>query len=168
MPSSRRVKEAAIVVDIATEFDELYEAPPAQCAVPAWHGLPVQVLKYLLVSGVTTGIDYAVLFGLRHALPSGQLAVAVAVAAGYLAGVLVHFHLTRRYIFAPSAFHRVAEFLLVVLIGACGLGLTEGIIYAAMRGFGWPLFLAKSAAVPIVFLWNFSARRWWVYRTTDR
>jgi len=126
--------------------------------------LSAQIAKFTAVSGLSTGVDYAVLLTLHLALPVGQVFVFIAVAAGYLAGILSHFFLSRRFVFTPSAYRPAIEFILVLLIGVTGLGLTEGIVFLGTLGLGWHLLPAKTAAVGIVFGWNFLARRWWVYR----
>ncbi|HEX2950654.1 MAG TPA: GtrA family protein [Armatimonadota bacterium] len=127
----------------------------------------LQTAKFAVVSGISTGTDYVVLGGMLHLLPANARLSILAVAFGYMAGVLMHFCLTRQYVFAPSPHSPRVEFLLVVFIGLIGLGLTEGIVYWGMSYFNLPIFLAKTLAVLLVFGWNFQARRRWVYREPD-
>lgn len=127
--------------------------------------LPVRLAKFAAVSGVSTGVDYAILFGLLAMLPKGHAAMFAAVAAGYLAGVLVHFFLSRRFVFSPSSYVPAAEFSLVVFIGLVGLGLNEAVVFLGVAWLHRSVLLSKTAAVGLGFVWNFCARHWWVYRS---
>jgi len=126
--------------------------------------LPVKLARFAVVSGVSTGVDYVILIALHELLPAGALSLSVAVACGYLAGVVAHFTLARQYVFPPSSFDPAVEFGLVGLIGLVGLGLTEAIVCAGVTWCGLPVLLTKTAAVGLVFGWNFFARHQWVYR----
>jgi len=148
----------------------------------------IRVVRFLFVSTVSTLVDYAILFILNACLAgwaflavvasdvhrmfgisvnSLTIATFLAVAAGYLIGTLVNFVMARRIVFHPSGYHTHIEFVLVAIVAAVGFALTEWITLALNTHQHWNLLLAKTAAVVIVFFWNFFARRLLIYRTTE-
>lgn len=123
------------------------------------------IVRFGLVSTLSTILDYAVLFALLALLPS-QLDIKkhLAVSLGYLLGTLVNFVLARRMVFRPTSYLPHVEFLLVAAVAAIGLGLTDLITIALNERAGLGMFIAKTVAVLIVFFWNFLARRYLIYR----
>ena len=124
----------------------------------------LSIMRFLIVSFISTAVDYAVLFLLYARLPHTAPCSFLAVAAGYLVGTSVNFVLARRMVFQPSRFQMHVEFLLVATVAGIGLALTELITLFLTFHFGWHVLLAKTAAVLIVFCWNFLARRCLIYR----
>jgi putative flippase GtrA len=125
--------------------------------------LRLQIVRFGMVSGFSTVVDYSTLGLLTLLIPSGAAFVSLSVAVAYLAGTTTHFAVSRRLVFRPSRFAKPLEFLLVLTVAVIGLGLTEAITLALNIRLGWNLFLAKSLSVCLVFFWNFLARRHLVY-----
>ena len=123
-----------------------------------------EIVRFAVVSGFTTALDYAILGTLAKVLPHKAVFTMVAVAAGYLVGTIVHFVLSRRFVFKPSSFATHVEFSLVIAVSVVGLVLTEVITLFLHAKFGWDLYMAKTVSVVIVFFWNYLARRHVVYR----
>ncbi|HEY3418438.1 MAG TPA: GtrA family protein [Armatimonadota bacterium] len=123
-----------------------------------------QITRFLLVSTISTAIDYLVLLALAALLPGTMAMKALALAVGYLVGTIINFVLARAWVFTPTRLPVVLEFIFVAIIGAIGLGLTELVSLWIIRHLGWHLLLAKTAAVVIVFFWNYLARRVIIYR----
>lgn len=124
----------------------------------------IAVLRFLFVSTVSTVVDYRVLFLLIACLPKGRLMAFIAVGAGYTIGTVVNFVMARRMVFHPTDYATHVEFIFVAAVAGVGLVLTEWITLTLNEHLHWPLFFAKTAAVVIVFFWNFLARRKLIYR----
>ncbi|MHB9026636.1 MAG: GtrA family protein [Armatimonadota bacterium] len=148
----------------------MLQTPPAttnnrrMSAVDRARRLPM--LRFLVVSTISTIIDYLVLFALVALLPDSTAMTAVAIAVGYLVGTVINFVLARAWVFTPTRMPVSLEFILVAIIGAIGLGLTELVTLWIDTHLGWHLLLAKTAAVVLVFCWNYLARRYLIYRKT--
>lgn len=123
-----------------------------------------QIIQFFLVSVLATLIDYLVLWVLSILLPGGRLYNTIAIAAGYTVGTTVNYVVARRRVFQPSSLHATWEFVLVFLVAFIGLGVTEWITLWLHESWHWHLLIAKTAAVVIVFFWNFFARRRLIYR----
>jgi putative flippase GtrA len=123
-------------------------------------------VRFGLVGGISTLVDATVLFltnlALQPLLPAFW-ASAIPFALGYLCGIVVNFYIARVFVFQPSVHSTRTEFARVFLIGLAALGLTELIGLSLNVGLGLEILLAKAIAIPIVFLWNYFARRWLVY-----
>ncbi|HEY7669055.1 MAG TPA: GtrA family protein [Hyphomicrobium sp.] len=128
----------------------------------AGHHLPrlavmPQLSRYAIVSVLSLALDFAVFLALNGALGLPTLAGV----SGYGCGILLHYHLSRRFVFDTSrslkSGHRMlSEF---VASGLIGLAVTAGVIALATTGFGWSPIIAKVAAAGASFLGVFLIRR---------
>lgn len=121
--------------------------------------------RYFLVSLVALAVDYGLYLGL---LWSGAgLSPMQAAAPAYIAGAVVHYFMSRRFVFPAGWLHRrqLEELSLFMLSGLFGLVLTSGVVWAvaAIPGAGvhWP----KAAAVALSFSATYVVRKYLVFRT---
>lgn len=122
----------------------------------------VQFFRYLFVGGLAFCADAGSLFLMERAGLHYLLAAAVA----FLIGLTVNFLLSKRFIFTEDSKRvgRTGEFVAYGLIGLAGLGITELIMYLFTSVFGVYFMLSKIISTIIVFLWNFGARKLFLYR----
>ena len=133
--------------------------------------------RYLFVGAISTVVDWALLFGaeglLRRMLsPTGAGIAAKYIAAtlGFAAGVTVSFFLSRAFVFKgrqARSQRAWGEFLGHSIIGAVGLGFTEGILWAG-DAIGWHFLCSKAVATVVVLFWNYFARKYLVYRRKEK
>lgn len=121
------------------------------------------MIRYLVVAAVAAAADFGTLYTLSevagvHYAPSAVLAFGV--------GLLVNFLLARTWVFDGTDLHPAAEFGGYAVIGVVGVLLTEAILYAGIDLLGLSLVVSKSAALVIVFAWNYLARKYTIYRKT--
>ncbi len=132
-----------------------------------WRAHIKQVFRFGLVSGFCTLIDFIVLTLLVKVMHHGVASVSIALACGYVMSTVTHFFLARRLVFSPTRLPIGWEFALVFSIAMIGLGLTELIALSLIRHFHLQtlpqIYLAKAAAIVVVFFWNFLARRFFIY-----
>jgi putative flippase GtrA len=128
-----------------------------------------QFVRFGIVGVAATVVDYAVLLTLNKLLHQSEFA---SVAAGYTAGLIVCYIFSIVWVFSHrSVANRRTEFLLFMLIGVIGLGLTElctipchkllnmlpGLVAASTDTIR--LSLAKLVAIIVVFFFNFWSRK---------
>ncbi len=117
--------------------------------------------RFATVGLLTTAIDI-VLFSLL-AVGAGIPAVA-ANTVSYSTGILTSFLLNRFWTFGlsareRSAFHHAFRFGASNLVGLLLSNLIVALFLLVM-----PKVFAKGLSVPLVFIWNYGAARFWVFR----
>ncbi len=113
--------------------------------------------KYLLVSVVALGVDTGLLVALKE---GAALPLWAAVAAGFMAGVLVNYGLSVAFVFHEHRLgNRTVEFLGFLSIGLVGLGVKEAVIESVVALLPLNYKLANIPAVGAAFVFNFAVRR---------
>lgn len=125
----------------------------------------IRWLNYLLASGLALGSDA----GLFLLLLDSGLSPMAASAVGYCAGILVHWLVSSRLVFADGAAargtgERHRQKLLFVGSALIGLAVTMAIVGTA-TAFGLDPRLAKLVAIPVSFQTAYMLRRHIVFRT---
>lgn len=121
------------------------------------HDMLPQLLRYVLVSGLALTLDFSVFLGLNgligHPTFSGV--------CSYGAGIVLHYVLSRRFVFdvrrSPKAAHRL--FVEFVASGIVGLLATAGVIALATGMLGIAPIAAKLLAAAASFIGVFLIRR---------
>ena len=134
----------------------------------------MEFLRYAVVGGIAAVVDMAVnylmLYVILHADKSDKGAVAISVALGFIFGLAVNFLLSNLFVFRRAEQRKkgktVGAFLLYVLVGLIGFGLTEVLTILGTRFIGeagfWYLLLS-CVVKGIVLVWNYIGRKWLVY-----
>ncbi len=149
-----------------------------------------EVFRFLLVGGTATLADYFVFWlmdGVLLPLISTAawwqiVALIIATALGFTAGLLVNWVLSVRFVFRqvqhPERAASKKAFLQFTLIGLVGLAATEvGVLLlvatlpqfslfgaTAVLGTTWAKWLAKAVMTAIVLVWNYIARKVFIFR----
>ena len=122
----------------------------------------VRAARYFVVGGISASVDIGFFFVFAKLLGFNYLAVAT---IGFLIAVPVNYLLSVRFVFTSGArFKPLHELALVYLVSSVGLGLHLTVLYAAIDVLGFELMLSKFIATGSVFLWNFLARNYFVFR----
>ena len=119
--------------------------------------------RYLTASVLALGVDYAVLIGLVYLWGAGGTPSA---AVAYCTGALVHYGLSRRFVFARGWMHTRwwAELGGFLASGLVGLLITVLILHAGSTLLALPIPLSKTFAVGASFLVTYLLRRRLVFR----
>ena len=135
----------------------------------------MEFLRYVLVGGISAVIDmavnYCMLFFILNADKDDTLQVAVSVTAGFVAGIIVNYILSNLFVFISDEQkekgRNVKAFLLYVLVGVIGYGLTVGLTLIGTRLIGeegiWYLIMTCFVK-GIVLIWNYLGRKILVYQ----
>ena len=144
----------------------------------------VQFFRSLFVGGIATVADMLVLILIRELMhvPEG-----IAAIFGFIVGLAVNYIVSTYWVFAKAKVkNRIIDFIGFAVIGIIGLGLTQLIIepFTIEGTFGkgwfvqWQIFgvllpidkyyiVGKVLAVVIVYMWNFFARKFILYRKVE-
>jgi putative flippase GtrA len=121
-----------------------------------------RVAKYFVVGGISACVDIGFFFVFAKLLDFNYLAVAT---VGFLIAVPVNYLLSVRFVFTSGArFRPLEELGLVYLVSAIGLAVHLVVLYVAVDRLFLELMLSKVIATGSVFLWNFLARNYFVFR----
>lgn len=123
---------------------------------------PIQLFRYTFVGGFAFLVDFGSLFLLTelaglHYLISASLAFLLGLATNYTISVLWVFHESR---FSS----RWLEFALFAGIGVIGLGINDVSMGICTEWLGVHYLLSKLVSTVIVYLWNFFARKYLLFR----
>ena len=144
----------------------------------------IQFFRSVFVGGVATVADIGVLILFRELL---HLSESLATVFGFIAGLTVNYVISTFWVFSKAKVkNRVFDFIAFAVIGIIGLGLTQLIIAPfAMEGiFGEGFFVKKQifgSLIPVnkyyiigklvstvlVYIWNFCARKFILYRNCE-
>ncbi|MDR0984645.1 MAG: GtrA family protein [Ruminococcus sp.] len=125
--------------------------------------LAKEFLKYCVVGGIAFLADALTLFAFVHFT---KLHYLVAAVFGFVAGLLVNFILAKLFVFnkVEARVKPFAEFLSYGIIGVIGLGLTEIFLYIFTDKLGLWVMFSKCITAGIVLVWNYLARKIFLYR----
>ncbi|HXN42835.1 MAG TPA: GtrA family protein, partial [Xanthobacteraceae bacterium] len=124
-------------------------------------GIRGESWRYLLTSAVALACDLTVYTGLLHV----RLMPAVAGSVGYMAGLLVHYCLSARWVFPDSSGRRrtAATFAKFAATGLAGVVMTTAIIGLITETGVAGAFVAKGVAMGSVYIVVFLLRRTLVF-----
>jgi putative flippase GtrA len=122
----------------------------------------VRAARYFVVGGVSAAFDIGFFFVFAKLLDYHYLAVAC---VGFVFAVLLNYALSVRFVFTSGVrFSKGQELALVYLVSGIGLALHLLVLYAAVDRLAIELMLSKLIATISVFLWNFLARNYFIFR----
>jgi putative flippase GtrA len=116
-----------------------------------------QFVKYFGVAMVGLIVDFGMLVLLHDVFHAYYL---LAAAGGFVAGLLVNYALSSKYVFKDSKLNsRMIEFLLFGAVGLIGLGLLSASMWVLVSLLGIQYLIAKCLATVVVYMWNFIGRK---------
>ncbi len=121
--------------------------------------LPRQFSAFALVGIFAAVAHYGTLIGLVEAF---RIAAVPAALAGYVAGGLVSYVLSRTHVFSTQRNHLDAGWRFVVVAGI-GFCLTWISMHLMVDRFALPYLPAQIATTGIVMVWSFLAHRFWTF-----
>jgi putative flippase GtrA len=121
-----------------------------------------QLCRYGFVGAIAFAFDFVSLFALAH---FGGVHYLVAAGMAFLIGLSVNYVLSIKWVFyIRSIGDKRIEFLLFGVIGLAGLGLNELFIWFFTEIAGFHYLASKIVSTMFVYLWNFFARKYSLFR----
>ena len=133
-------------------------------------GIRIQVsglrlfLRYCLVGGTATVVDFALLFGLTEFLGLWYLASAT---AAFIGGATTNYILNRFWTFNNADKRIGRQAGLFIIIAAIGILLNNGILAVGVEIFGLWYMLAKVISSAITLIWNFIGHKYITFRPVN-
>lgn len=121
-----------------------------------------QLCRYTFVSAIAFLFDYGALFGFTNFLGVHYL---ISAGIGFFLGLCVNYILSIRWVFSRRSIEsKRVELLIFVLIGVAGLGMNELIIWFFTEIARFHYMVSKIISTVVVYLWNFFARKYSLFR----
>lgn len=122
----------------------------------------MKIIKYFFVGGAAAAVDITIFFVFAKLFGFPYLTVG---ALGFIIATLVNYVLSTRFVFKSGArFSIKQEVILIYSVSMVGLILNQLVLYACVDGVGLELMLSKLIATGSVFLWNFFARNYFIFK----
>ncbi|OUN70871.1 GtrA family protein [Barnesiella sp. An55] len=124
--------------------------------------LLIQFVRYFFVGGFAFVVDFGLLYILTE---YAGLHYLLSATLSFIAGLLVNYIISCLWVFSNSKFKsRIVEFLFFAAIGVVGLVLNDFLIWLFTDCIGTHYMFSKIVAAAVVYLWNFFARKYLVFR----
>ena len=120
----------------------------------------IQLFRYFFVAAGAFVMDYGFYFLLSYIFGVQYLIAAI---AGFIAGTSTNYLISKYMVFQGEPQSRSVEVFLVFLISGIGLLWLELGIYLLTDIYGMHYLLSKLVMTAVVFLWNFFARKFFMY-----
>lgn len=122
----------------------------------------IQFARYTIVGSVALVVDFSILYILTRFAGVYYLTSA---AISFMVGLAVNYALSRSWVFSRRTLSNVTlEFAVFAAIGVVGLGLNELGMWLLASKAGVHYLLAKSMTACFVYVWNFGARKYSLFR----
>lgn len=122
----------------------------------------LQAMRYIVVGGTAFVVDFGLLALLVEV---SNISVSIAVVPAFIAGLLVNYLLSIRWVFASrNITNRRIEFTIFAIIGVVGLLINELSIWSIHFGLGYHWAYSKIVATVLVLIWNFGMRKVLLFR----
>jgi putative flippase GtrA len=121
----------------------------------------MSIVVYFFVGGVSFLANFGVFLTFVHLMGVHWVAGNV---AGFVAGTLVNYVLSVRFVFESRIFlRRHLEVFLTLMVSALGVAMETLLIHLAHDVVNLDLNISKLSAAGVVFFWNYGARRFLVF-----
>ena len=120
----------------------------------------VQLFRYGFVAVGAFVVDYGCYFLLSYLFAVQYL---LAAFIGFIAGTTTNYLISKYMVFQGEPKSRASEVLLVFLISGIGLLWLELGLYVLTDMYGVHFLWSKLIMTGVVFLWNFFARKFFMY-----
>jgi putative flippase GtrA len=124
------------------------------------HINPTQFLRFAVVGGIATLIQFSILVGLVELAHANKL---IANAAGFAVAATANYLMNRAFTFAGTTSHAGYGMLKFAVTSVIGLGINT-LIFQALMSFGLWYVIAWVLAAGLTLIWNYSAARLIVFR----
>jgi putative flippase GtrA len=130
-------------------------------------------IKFLIVGGLATAVDYATfnfcaLYAFSGIIQNDDARLVVSNILAFTLGLSVNFALSRSIFFKGySNKSKNVEFIMFTIIGVIGLFINTAFVWLLYNRFNIFEPVAKFFATVISFVWNFLARKIFIYNNTE-
>jgi putative flippase GtrA len=124
-----------------------------------------EFVKYLIGGGLAYTVDFLLLIFLTEFL---GVPVLISAAVSFIIGLIIIYLLSIKWIFENRIQNNsYQEFFIFSFIGIIGLLINEILIWTSISTEYVHYTVAKIMSAGLVFIWNFSARKFILFRSED-
>jgi len=123
-----------------------------------------QLTKYVFVGGTAALVEWS---SFACVLSLAHLHYLAAVSLSFIVATAVNYILSSRFVFMRGRHPAHKEFILLYFVSAIGLIANLLLMMLFVGLLAVPAMSAKIASTGIVFIWNFMARRMWVFEAEE-
>ena len=128
----------------------------ASRALDTLRAMAPQLWRYAAVSAFAISLDFAVFLALNSAIGHPTLSGV----AGYACGIVLHYQLSRQFVFATAGSAKSAHRRFIEVVGSGFVGLiVTAVVIAAATGVGVSPIVAKVMAAGASFIGVYAIRR---------
>lgn len=120
-----------------------------------------RIIKYGIVGGMNTGVDFAVFALLVYGLGAAAI---VAQPISYLCGFANSYVWNRKWTFRSDRRSGVGELVRFGIVNAVSFGVSTVVLMAIVSGLGWNALLGKAVSIVASLAVNYIGSRLWVFR----
>lgn len=123
----------------------------------------IQLFRYTLVGGTAFIADIGLLYLLTEYLHIHYL---VSASLSFIVGLLINYTISTYWVFdreSSIVTNKSLEFLFFSLIGVIGIGLNDILIWVFTEFVGIYYILSKIITAVLIYLWNFLARKYFIF-----
>jgi putative flippase GtrA len=139
------------------------------------HSGRIKILRFCLVGGANTFVDYAILNLLVFVSGiTSPLGLVLCNVCSFLGANINSYVMNKKWTFEHRGQWSQREYLLFLLCSLGGMGINCGVIFVLSQGFfdlGFPFFiqfnLAKLVATIASMIWNFCSYKAFVFKTCE-
>ncbi|MDR1021055.1 MAG: GtrA family protein [Synergistaceae bacterium] len=124
----------------------------------------LQLLRTIIYGFIVFLIDSSLLF----LFTESGIYYLCSAAISFIIALLINFYFNRTFVFPKTNRSFCEELASYAGIALVGLALTELCLFMFTEFMGVYYIYSKFIAAVIVLLWNFSARKYWLYSTLKR
>lgn len=125
----------------------------------------MKIVKYFVVGGVAAGVDISIFFVFAKVLGLNYLAVST---VGFITATLVNYLLSIRHVFESGVrFSKKKELFFVYAVSVIALSVNQTVLFVMVDLVKGELMFSKVVATGSVFLWNYYARKNYVFAGAD-
>lgn len=122
----------------------------------------MKILRYAAVGGIAAVIDFVIFAVFAKWLEFNYMAIG---ALGFIIATAVNYILSIRFVFESGVrFKFRKEITLVFLISFIGLLVNQLVLFIGISILAWEMLFIKLCATGSVFLWNYGARTYFIFK----
>lgn len=121
----------------------------------------LQAIKYFVVGGFCTVLDFVFLYILSHYFGLNYLKSSI---ISFMSGTILNYYLCTLWIFKIRVIeNKRNEFIYYAFITAFGLGINTLLIWGFTEFFHFFFMISKLLATFVTYWWNFGARKYFLH-----
>lgn len=120
----------------------------------------IQLILYSFVGLAACIVDFSVFFLL---IKCSNISLIFATSISFVIATLVNFTLGYSFVFSVSKKHLMDQIVRTIFVAFIGLIFNSTLFGLLIHFTKIPIFFSKAIVVPVVMIWNFGARRTFIY-----